>query len=125
MNKLRILFLTSVSLCFISAAPPLSRNIFLNGKDVSTVRNQTLKNVDVHIDDKGDIVITATHYQVKEQEHYRPLGSPKLETPPHAEPKKGLREDLKSDLKSDLKMESKPETFKTPTDVKSETPEKK
>lgn len=93
----KILAMTLASL-FLAAAPPLARTIFVNGRDVSSVRGQTLKNVDVIIDEKGDVVITAPNYQVKEQELFRPLGTPKLETPPHAAPKKDFKDDLKSEL---------------------------
>jgi len=50
-----------------------ARSIFLNGIDVSSARNQTLKNVQIKINENGDVFIIAPHYQVNEEETYTPL----------------------------------------------------
>lgn len=49
------------------------RSIFLNGIDVSSARNQTLKNVQIKINENGDVFMIAPHYQVNEEETYTPL----------------------------------------------------
>lgn len=56
-----------------SAAPAGVRSLFLNGIDISSARSQDLKNVDVHINDAGDVFIIAPHYQVNEEDTYIPL----------------------------------------------------
>ena len=50
-----------------------ARMIYLNGKNVSSVREQTLENVNVRIDAQGNVYISAPHYEVQESTHYRPL----------------------------------------------------
>jgi hypothetical protein len=49
------------------------KSIFLNGIDISSARNQELKNVDVLINEQGDIFLLAPHYQVNEEDTYVPL----------------------------------------------------
>lgn len=49
------------------------RSIFLNGVDISSARNKDLKNVDIHIDESGNLFISAPHYQVIEEDAYVPL----------------------------------------------------
>lgn len=49
------------------------RSLFLNGVDISSARSQDLKNVDVHINESGDVFIVAPHYQVNEEDTYVPL----------------------------------------------------
>lgn len=77
-----------------TAAPTVAgmRSIFLNGTDISSARNQELKNVDIHINENGDLFIVAPHYQVNEEDTYVPLskyvegmGGPKHK-PPQAVP---------------------------------------
>lgn len=53
--------------------PLMARSIFLNGVDVSNVRNQSLKGVDLRIDERGDLYIAAPHYQAVEGDRYTPL----------------------------------------------------
>lgn len=60
-------------LSFSAAGAAEARSIFLNGIDVSSARNQTLKNVEIKINENGDIFIIAPHYQVNEEETYTPL----------------------------------------------------
>ncbi len=45
-----------------------ARSVFLNGVDISAVRNQTFKKTTVHIDNKGNIRIDAPGYNVEVQE---------------------------------------------------------
>lgn len=49
------------------------RVVFLNGVNIGSVRNQRLKNVDVFIDENGNLQITAPHYDVREESSYHPL----------------------------------------------------
>ena len=58
----------------IGAAPAAqARNVFLNGVDVSSSRSQELRNVQVRINEKGDIFLSAPHYQVTEEDFFTPL----------------------------------------------------
>jgi hypothetical protein len=52
-----------------------ARSIYLNGKDVSSARNQQLKRVDLRIDEDGNVFIEAPHYQINEEKTYAPLRS--------------------------------------------------
>ncbi|NBW81690.1 hypothetical protein EBR21_08040 [bacterium] len=64
-----------------------ARMIYLNGKNISSVREQQLDGVNVRIDSNGNIHILAPQYEVQESSHYRPLmnheipkvGKPKVE----------------------------------------------
>lgn len=58
---------------YVAGGPAAVRSIFLNGIDVSSARNQDLKNVDVVINEHGDVFIAAPHYQVNEEDTYLPL----------------------------------------------------
>lgn len=49
------------------------RIIFLNGNNISSVREQELENVSVFIDSKGHIHITAPHYEVGVEQSYHPM----------------------------------------------------
>jgi hypothetical protein len=53
--------------------PAPVRSVFLNGVDISSARSQELKNVDLVINEQGDVFITAPHYQVNEEDTYVPL----------------------------------------------------
>lgn len=50
-----------------------ARMIYLNGKNISTVRDQKMDGVTVRIDANGNVHISAPHYEVQESTHYRPL----------------------------------------------------
>ncbi|MEY4064644.1 MAG: hypothetical protein RIR26_852 [Pseudomonadota bacterium] len=50
-----------------------ARMIYLNGKNISAVRDQQLEGVTVRIDAHGNVHISAPHYEVQESTHYRPL----------------------------------------------------
>ncbi|MFZ9519676.1 MAG: hypothetical protein ACO3A4_04285 [Silvanigrellaceae bacterium] len=64
-----------------------ARMIYLNGKNISSVREQQLDGVNVRIDSNGNVHILAPQYEVQESSHYRPLlnsevpkvGKPKVE----------------------------------------------
>ena len=64
------------------SAPPMkmpsttpNRSIYLNGVDISSARNQDLRNVQVKVADNGDLYISAPQYQVTEEETFMPLSS--------------------------------------------------
>jgi hypothetical protein len=50
-----------------------ARMIYLNGRNISSVRDQQLEGVNVRIDAHGNVYISAPHYEVQESTHYRPL----------------------------------------------------
>jgi len=66
--------------------------ILLNGKDVSSSRNQELKNVNVFINERGEVLITAPHYQVLEEQTFIPLSTSgtKAQAPMHQAPREIL-----------------------------------
>jgi hypothetical protein len=70
------------------AAPAGVRSVFLNGVDISSAKSQDLKNVDLHINEAGDVFIIAPHYQVNEEDTYVPLSKyvQGLNAPAHKEP---------------------------------------
>ena len=59
----------------IFSTPIFGRSIFLNGQDISSATSQELSSVNIRIDEKGNILITAPHYKVHKETHYRPLSS--------------------------------------------------
>lgn len=65
-----------------------NRSIFMNGVDISSARNQDMRNVHIRISENGDIFITAPQYQVTEEETYTPLSSyiPGQSRPVHQAP---------------------------------------
>jgi hypothetical protein len=65
-----------------------ARNVYLNGVDISAALSQTMKSVDVHIDEAGNIFIAAPQYHVKEEETYLPLSrnNTPLQPPVHQKP---------------------------------------
>ena len=52
-----------------------NRSVYLNGVDISSARNQDLRNVHIKISDNGDVFIAAPQYQVTEEETFMPLSS--------------------------------------------------
>lgn len=66
-----------------------ARMIYLNGRNISSVREQRLEAVNVMIDAHGNVHISAPHYEVQESTHYRPLFAkdlPKFSKPSVSEP---------------------------------------
>lgn len=64
------------SISILMVLTPVSvfcQNIYVNGIDVSSAINQHLEKVDIHIDERGDVFITAPNYEVHEEVSYRPL----------------------------------------------------
>jgi hypothetical protein len=51
--------------------PP--RFVYLNGKNISALKDEVLENVTVRIDSQGNINISAPHYEVQEQTSFHPL----------------------------------------------------
>jgi hypothetical protein len=52
-----------------------NRSVYLNGVDISSARNQDLRNVHIKITENGDIFVSAPQYQVTEEETFMPLSS--------------------------------------------------
>ena len=65
-----------------------NRSVFMNGIDISSSRNQDLRNVHVKISENGDIFIAGPQYQVTEEETFMPLSSytGKSQPPAHRPP---------------------------------------
>jgi hypothetical protein len=63
-------------LLFTLTSEGLARSVFLNGTDISNLREQTLNQVTVRIDASGDIRIDAPHYQIQDQSRFHPIGKP-------------------------------------------------
>ena len=70
------------------STPVSARNIYLNGTDISSARNQELKNVRVIINEHGDVFLIAPHYQVNLQDSYVPLSKymQGVHSPKHKKP---------------------------------------
>ena len=76
-NKLILIISLGLSLAQhnLMAASCVGRSIYLNGIDISGSQNQDLRKVDILINEKGDIYITAPQYEVYEEDHYLPLST--------------------------------------------------
>jgi hypothetical protein len=59
---------------FMTSSESFARNVFLNGKDVSSAVGKKLEGVNISIAENGDIYISAPQYQVLEEVSYTPLG---------------------------------------------------
>lgn len=84
-----LLALTSVkSIGFESQGSCTSRSVFLNGVDISGATSQELKKVNLHINENGDVYISAPHYEAFEEDHYLPISKylKSLNTPEHKKP---------------------------------------
>jgi len=62
--RLKVVALVSVAL-LVFAPVAMARSVFLNGVDISGVKNQTFKNATVTIDHNGDVHVTAKGYKVQ------------------------------------------------------------
>jgi hypothetical protein len=58
-----------------------NRSVYFNGVDISSSRNQDLRNVQVKIAENGDVYIVGPQYQVTEEETFMPLSSYTTRTP--------------------------------------------
>ena len=59
----------------LNAVPSSGRSVYLNGVDISGAQNQHLDNVNLTIDEKGDLFISAPQYRVFEEDHFLPLSN--------------------------------------------------
>ena len=59
--------LIGIVLLALASNLALARNIYLNGKDISSAKGQKLDKVNLFISENGDIFITAPQYQVYEE----------------------------------------------------------
>lgn len=79
------------------AAPPGMRSVYLNGIDISSVRNQSLSQVDIKVDEKGNLYIVAPQYEVQQESTFVPLGKQtngQLSPVEHKRPAPLMRRDL-------------------------------
>lgn len=100
-----------------------ARLVFLNGANISTVREQDLQNVSVTIDQNGNLHLKAAHYEVNTDSSYHPLlpsELPRLPKPvpapdglPHARysketgrPSEGTPSEARTDVPSDAEVQS-------------------
>ncbi len=73
MKILALTFLAVVSFSAFAAGTGV-RSVYVNGIDISSVRNQSLTHVDVKIDGNGDLYIVAPQYEVQQENTFVPLG---------------------------------------------------
>ena len=71
--SINTLFLALLALTFDTVA--MGRNIYLNGRDISSAKSQKMENVTLQIDQNGNIYIEAPHYEVQEENTFIPLSS--------------------------------------------------
>ncbi len=85
-----IVFATVFYATLVHASPAGTRSVYLNGVDISSAKSQDLRNVDVHINEAGDLFIIAPHYQVNEEDTYVPLSKfvQGMNLPKHKAPQK-------------------------------------
>lgn len=78
-----------------SATMPVTtpnRSVYLNGVDISSSRNEDLRNVHIKISENGDLFISAPQYQVTEEETFMPLSSYTTKSmPPEHKPPQPMR----------------------------------
>jgi hypothetical protein len=85
MNRWSVLIFSFAAL---AASVSHARSVFINGVDVSSGKNIQLKNVQVTINEHGDIHISAPQYDVNEEDNFTPLsryvqGSGTIQQPVH------------------------------------------
>lgn len=70
-------YLFATNICLVSSlawgSGMNSRSLFLNGIDISSARNQEMKNVTIRIDESGNLFIEAPQYNVREESEYLPV----------------------------------------------------
>ncbi len=62
------------TLLMSSLALAETRSVFLNGVDISSTKNQSLREVNVSIDARGNIYIEAPQYEAQQETTFVPLG---------------------------------------------------
>lgn len=105
---------------FIISSESQGRNVFLNGKDVSSAVGKKLEGVNLSIAENGDVYISAPQYQVLEEVSYTPLGlgskdskstsTPEARGRSHASLPTGVNSQVPSGLPSALNASSLPES---------------
>jgi biopolymer transport protein ExbD len=63
----------SLFVFFAVSTTAFARSVYLNGIDISSTKNQSLKNVNIQIGEDGSLFIEAPHYQVNEESTYTPI----------------------------------------------------
>lgn len=74
MKNYRSSLVLCVCALLIGSSQLFAGGLFLNGVDISSARNQTLKNVNISISEDGTVFIEAPHYQVREDDIFTSLG---------------------------------------------------
>ncbi len=72
---MKSILMTTFALGLLLSGTVSARSLYLNGTDISSARNQTLKNVVVRINDHGDVFLEAPQYQVSEEDTFVPLSN--------------------------------------------------
>ena len=67
-----------------------NRSIYMNGVDISSARNQDLRNVHIKISENGDLYISAPQYQVTEEETFLPLSTRVKQAIPEHKPAQAM-----------------------------------
>jgi hypothetical protein len=103
------------------------RIIFLNGVNISSVKNQELENVNLHIDSNGNIYIDAPHYEIGVEQSYHPLMPNELPKFPKAEFReapipKGIYSKETGKLTTKESMPVLPKEFAPEVPVKDQSP---
>ncbi len=105
--RLTLLFFTLISTISL-AGPGGVKSVYLNGVDISSARSQELKNVDVIINEQGEIFLLAPHYQVNEEDTYVPLSKYAQGLGPIShKPPKAVRNPVKKDDDQDSRSSEK------------------
>jgi hypothetical protein len=126
----------TIATTFLIPVAANARSIYLNGTDISSARGQELKNVTLHINEKGDVFIVAPHYQVNEEDTFVPLSKyvQGMNIPVHKNPKalsksvnvptkftSGQIEKAGDESPADKPPEENPNKDEAPSETKSES----
>ncbi len=103
------------------------RVIYLNGVNISSVKNQELENVNIHIDNNGNINIDAPHYEIGVEQSYHPLMPSELPKFPKSDFReapvpKGVFSKETGKMTSKEPMPVLPKEFAPEVPVKDQTP---
>ena len=103
------------------------RVIYLNGVNISSVKNQELENVNIHIDNNGNVYIDAPHYEIGVEQSYHPLMPSELPKFPKTEFRespvpKGVYSKETGKMTSNGSMPVLPKDFAPEVPVKDQAP---
>jgi hypothetical protein len=138
-GNFQVFHIALLAMLLLNPCEAAARSIFLNGADVSGVRNQSMNDVSVHIDDLGNVMISAPQYKIHDRSRYHPIN--KQNKPTHqtsaisadahgtvhalpSHPEKGAVAEVNVEVPAGevppkaLKAETNDKTAKTPADLK-------